>query len=177
MEKFDGWWHNGKSQKKSLENMIFRGFQAWMKTCGKSGKWDMEVSVGQSPVYDDRIAASRKLTMYRADAFFFPDESGDLWVVEVEPELNNSAVGQALAYDYAFNTARFGDYDQMRESSAVRTRSVVRQMGNRSVVPTIICLVAPIDYLAICKDNKIMVFNCREGHVSPRRASKVFSHS
>ena len=110
----------------------------------------------QSSLWQAWVVPSKELTYYRADALFVHDR--EIWVIEVEAELNYSALGQALSYKYAYSLARL---KESRPSPEIEKTSNVR--------PTIVCYVASKDLVQVCNKNQIQLFYCREGHLSPRK--------
>ena len=76
------------------------------------------ITVGEAPKYSawehefakykGQIPKTRSLTKYTPDAVFLPEGKKEAWVIETQFELNYEAVGQALAYWYAYERVKRG---------------------------------------------------------------------
>jgi len=68
------------------------------------------------------------------------EKSGTIWVLEVERELNYTAIGQAISYKYLYE----------KDNPGVKTR------------PSIICSTATQDLKKVCENSQISVFVVKE---------------
>jgi len=105
--------------------------------------------------YNGFITATKPLTGYKADAIFYPRDRDEAWTIETQFELNYEAVGQALTYWHVFNQP------QARDKA---------ELGKREILPKIVCLAAPRDFLALCYEvqPKIQVFYWEEANATPK---------
>ncbi len=170
-------WQGGSNKK--IEPGILNGFIEWLKTVipiTYDEKEDKEVRIGKWPAYSaardevpeycGRIAKTRELTMYSADAVVYRADIREAWPIEVEMELTYEAIGQALSYEYAFSKVRDGILEASYWDE--RTRHVSKKLSGMTVKPAIVCFVAPFDQCRVCEKLSMQVFYCQEGHLTKK---------
>ena len=140
------------------------------------------ITVGEAPKYSawehefakykGQIPKTRSLTKYTPDAVFLPEGKKEAWVIETQFELNYEAVGQALAYWYAYERVKRGisGLTFSNPSREKETQNVSQMLHDRQILPKVVCLAAPEDFRALCAQLKpsIQVFYCEEANAAPR---------
>jgi len=154
----------GSSLRKNSDDKSFRNTFRTEVKIGKAApysEWEKHF-----PNYKGMITRTKPLTEYKADAVFCPEETDEAWVIETQFELDYEAIGQALAYQYAFRQVRGSVLDAELKGKNEEEANLLRRLQDRRLLPKIVCLAAPYDFRALCQEivPQIQVFYCEEAN-------------
>jgi len=102
--------------------------------------------LGRLPSYGDHWWIDERETtgQFKIDLVF--DEADSVVVTEVETELNNSALGQALVYAHVYRDKRNN-----------------QNYSGEDVIPAVACCIAPSPYLDVARAVGVRVYFCKKG--------------
>jgi len=137
---------NGLTDRPDEDKDLVPAFKEWLDSKVPNNR-ARKVSLGRRPLYGNHWWTEEKedLGQFKIDLVFYEGES--VVVTEIETELNNSALGQALVYSHVYRDKKYNsEYD-----------------ASRSVFPAVACCIAPTPYLDVASDFGVRVYYCRKG--------------
>jgi len=124
---------------------VIPAFRRWLNSTTPNNS-ARTLSLGQRPKYGDHWWIEERETtgLFIIDVVF--EEADSVVVTEVETELNNSAVGQALVYAHVYRNKRYN-----------------QNYSGKDVIPAVACCIAPSPYLDMARAVGVRVYFCKKG--------------